>query len=338
MKHFNRLRTEGERPGMSRLALFATCAVALFSDVPDATAAAGQVQRLGRSHTFGDFDGDGLLDRAFGFPHVNEGRGSTVIVYGSGEIVELNRASQEILEPAYPDDYFGDSLSAGDIDHDGFDDLVVGVPGDDVTYLGTWLEDAGSIHVIYGSATGLTNIGDQVIDRISDGLNANPAAYDRLGESVAVADFNCDLHEDVAVGVPLDDAQSGRSNDGSIHVIYGTPGGLTSVDDFYHQGTANVSGAPESNDEFGASLAVGNFNGDVDGCMDLAVGVVGENNDGGYLVFFYGNAFYDFSFANQTGVSQDITSDPLEAFDAFGAQMWALNDNNDSYDDLMVAV
>ena len=96
--------------------------------------------------------------------------------------------------------------------------------------------------------------------------------------------------------MPLDDAQSGRSNDGSIHVIYGTPGGLTSVDDFYHQGTANVSGAPESNDEFGASLAVGNFNGDVDGCMDLAVGVVGENNDGGYLVFFYGNAFYDFSW------------------------------------------
>ena len=258
---------------------------------PQWSRAAGQVYRGDRSHTYGDFDGDGLVDRAFGYPRAHGNQGSTVIVYGNGEIQELNRDSPGILDvPGF--DYFGDSVSAGDIDGDGYDDLVVGVPRDDITVLGVGgsvnYVDAGSIHVIYGSAAGLTGTGDQIVDRVSDGLDATVAAHDRFGASVVVGDFNCDGREDVAVGVPLDDAHTGRINDGSIHIIYGTPSGLSSVDDFLHQGTPNVSGAPENNDEFGASLAVGDFDGD--SCVDLAVGVLGENTDGGYVVFFYGAA------------------------------------------------
>ncbi len=312
-----------------------------------ASASAGLVDQKVRSHTSGDFDADGLLDRAFGFPGAHGNRGSVVVVYGSGAIEELHRGTPGILGTDDPDDHFGDSVAAGDIDGDGFEDLVVGVPGDDVTIFGVGgpltVTDAGSIHVIYGDGDGLTTLGDQIIDRGSDGLDANAAAHDRFGENVAVGDFNCDVREDVAVGVPYDDAQSGRSNDGAVHVIYGTPSGLTSADDFFHQGTANVSGAPETNDEFGASLAVGNFDGDElwgNACMDLAVGVVGENNDGGYLVFFYGNYFSDFTFGNGTGLSQNTggATPSLESFDAFGAQLWTFNDNNDAYDDLMVGV
>ncbi len=317
-------------------------AVAALLTSHEASAAAGQVEQLGRPHTSGDFDNDGLVDRAFGYPGVHGTRGSVVVVYGDGGVEEINRATSGILDGHYTGDFFGDSLSAGDIDGDGYEDLVVGVPGDDVTVFAwngsTTHTDAGSIHVIYGSSNGLTDVGDQIVDRVSDGLDANVDVEDRFGETVAVADFNCDGYEDVAVGVPYDDAQSGRTDDGSIHVIYGTPSGLTSVDDFFHQGTPNVSGAPESNDEFGASLAVGNFDGDASGCMDLAVGVVGENTDGGYIVFFYGAFFGDFSFSNKTGLSQNRTDDSLEAWDAFGAQMWAFDDNGDAYDDLMVAV
>lgn len=312
-----------------------------------ARAAAGQVNKKGRSHTYGDFDGDGLVDRVFGFPGAYSGAGSTVVVYGTGEIEEVHRGVADYLDGHYAGDNFGDSVSAGDIDGDGYEDLVVGVPGDSVTvYSGggpTTYSGAGSIHVIYGSDDGLTGTGDQIVDRVSDGLAASVASYDRLGEAVAVGDFDCDGFADVAVGVPLDNAHPGRSNDGSIHVIYGTGSGLTSADDFFHQGTADVSGAPESNDEFGGSLAVGNFNGDWfwnRECMDLAVGVVGENTDGGYVVFFYGNFFDDFSFGNQEGLSQNLSNaqNHLEAYDVFGAQMWAFDDNGDDYDDLMVAV
>lgn len=319
----------------------ATAVVAIASAVAPLgnAGAAGQVAEYGRSQTYGDFDGDGALDRAFGYPRANDDRGTVVVVYGDGEVAEFNRGTPYIFDTAEVDDYFGDSLSAGDIDNDGYDDLVVGVPGDDVWY-GAARVDAGSIHVIYGSSTGLTGVGDQVIDRDSSGIDGSPVANDRFGEAVAVADFNCDGREDVAVGVPWDDAQSGRTNDGSINVIYGTSSGLSSVQDFYHQGSPSVSGSPETNDEFGSSLAVGNFNGTT--CDDLAVGVVGENTDGGYVVFFYGAIHWatNFSFANQTGLSQNTmyAEDGLESHDAFGAQMWAFDDNGDAYDDLMVAV
>jgi hypothetical protein len=259
-------------------------------------------------------------------------------------VEELHRGVPGIAGTDDPEDNFGDSVAAGDIDGDGYEDLVVGVPGDDVSIFGlggsVTVSNAGSIHVVYGSDDGLSVTGDQIIDRASDGLEADAAADDRFGENVAVGNFDCDPYEDVAVGVPYDDARSGRVNDGSIHVIWGTQGGLTTADDFYHQGTPNVSGAPETNDEFGASLQVGNFDGDPLACMDLAVGIVGEGSDRGYLVFFYGNSSSGFTFSNQTGLSQTVggTVDTSEAFDAFGAQMWTFNDNNDAYDDLMVGV
>ena len=151
-----------------------------------------------------------------------------------------------------------------------------------------------SIHVIYGTQAGLGQVGDQLIDRSSSGIEGNPVYNDRFGAAVAVGDFNCDNYEDVAIGVPWDDAESGRYNDGSINVIYGTSNGLTSVDDFFHQGTANVSGNSESADQFGSALAVGNFNGTT--CDDLAVGAAGENNDGGYVVFFYGAISWSTNF------------------------------------------
>ena len=321
----------------------AAIATLLVGTPNTASADAGQVNKQGRAHTYGDFDADGVVDRVFGFPMAHAEAGSVVVVYGDHDIEELHRGTPGILEGHEPGDHFGGSVSAGDIDGDGYDDLVIGVPGDDLTVFnldGTTFThaEAGSIHVIYGSSQGLTTTGDQVLDRVSDGLDASVGAYDRFGEAVAVADFNCDNLEDVAVGVPLDNAHPGRTNDGSIHVIYGTASGLTSADDFYHQGTPDVSGAPESNDEFGGSLAVGNFNGDA--CMDLAVGVVGENSDGGFVVFFYGNYFLDFFFGNREGLSQNRPNaqDQLEANDAFGAQMWAFDDNGDGYDDLMVAV
>ena len=318
------------------LATSTTLAVVVFLSA--AASASGQVGLLGPSHAAGDIDGDGITDHVFGYPSWNGGRGAIVVITGSGT------ASQFGEDYPASNDFFGDSVSVGDVDGDGFEDVVVGVPGLNVG----GLVDAGAIHVFYGTEGGLTTVGDQIVHRNSPGIGSASAEWNaRFGESVAVADFNCDGYDDVAIGAPLDDAHPGRIDDGSINVIYGSYGGLTTVDSAYHQGTADVSGAPETDDQFGGALAVGNFNGDQyfgRPCMDLAVGVPGENTDHGYVVFFYGHHLSmnwngDLVYQKATGLAQNTSGadGAFEAHDAFGALMWAYHDSG-AHDDLLVGV
>ena len=74
-------------------------------------------------------------------------------------------------------DLFGASLSAGDFDNDGFDDLAIGAPGEDV---GT-AADAGAVNVLYGSAAGLTAAGDQIWHQDSAGILDVAETGDLLG-------------------------------------------------------------------------------------------------------------------------------------------------------------
>src|SRR5262245_31492512 len=73
-------------------------------------------------------------------------------------------------------------------------------------------------------------------------------------------DFNGDGIDDVVVGVP------GEDGSGAVQVIYGTSAGLDDdqvlPDVILRRGIANMDGASEPGEQFGAALAVGDFNGD----------------------------------------------------------------------------
>jgi hypothetical protein len=62
--------------------------------------------------------------------------------------------------------------------------------------------DSGTVHIIYGSATGLSHTGPMIINESTPGILGGAQASDHFGAAVAAGDFNNDTFADLAVGVP----------------------------------------------------------------------------------------------------------------------------------------
>ncbi|MFN7942822.1 MAG: FG-GAP repeat protein [Thermoanaerobaculia bacterium] len=166
--------------------------------------------------------------------------------------------------------HFGAAVAAGDFDCDGYDDLAIGVPDDDDVALA----DVGFVVVLPGSPDGPTGTGFQIWEQ-SDLQAAEEAADDHFGEVLASGDFNGDGCADLAIGMPREDIGS-ETDAGGLQILYGGEGGLAVAGNtFFRQGSGGITAAPEAFDEFGAALAVGDF--DDDGQDDLAIGAPGED-------------------------------------------------------------
>ncbi len=85
-----------------------------------------------------------------------------------------------VLGGAEAGDVFGDSLACGDFDGDGFDDLAVGAPGEDIG----GIKDAGAVNVFYGSASRLTADGDQLWHQGLVQVSGKAEAGDAFGGSL----------------------------------------------------------------------------------------------------------------------------------------------------------
>ena len=134
------------------------------------------------------------------------------------------------FEPRCPAEGGSAGVARGDFNGDGVTDLAIGVPGEDRSLTtfdglgnGTTREvpDAGVVHIIFGSSTGLTSAGNQLFDQ-AIGKEDN----DRFGAALASGDFNGDPYSDLAVGVPGERDSSGRVV-GAVQIFYGSPEGLS---------------------------------------------------------------------------------------------------------------
>ena len=187
--------------------------------------------------------------------------------------------------------FMGRGLTAGDFDCNGFDDLAIGMPGEDLV----GGDDAGRLVVIYSTELGPVPSDSQVWGQNSPVIEDAAEAGDFFGDVLAAGDFDGDGCDDLAIGVPFEDIDA-DANAGAVNVIYGSENGLTGDnDDFWHQDLATIDATAEPGDFFGAALAVGDF--DADGIEDLAIGVPGEDIeadaavDGGAIHVLWGSIF-----------------------------------------------
>jgi hypothetical protein len=182
----------------------------------------------------------------------------------------------------------GRIAAAGDVNGDGYDDLVVGDPEDaEVTGVDGAL--GGRVLVYYGSAAGITpDTAPVQITQNTAGVPDTSEKGDDFGASVTVADLNGDGLDEIVVGTPREGIGGARRT-GRVTVIPGRASGALGTGAYsYSQYTAGVPGADESDDYFGTTVSTGDINGD--GKPELLVSGVGEDNMTGAVWVFPGSA------------------------------------------------
>jgi Ca2+-binding RTX toxin-like protein len=242
----------------------------------------------------GDVNGDGFDDLIIGAVHGDAGgnySGESYVVFGrSGsfpskfDLSSLNGNNGFRLDGAEENDYSGSCVrSAGDMNGDGFDDLIIGVG---VVREGA--TDSGESYVVFGKSSGFESaLSLSTLDG-SNGFRLNGIdAYDRCGFSVSGAgDVNGDGFDDLIIGAP--DATLMAYDRGvkifvtyrcgESYIVYGKPNGyvpvlnLSTLDGF---NGFRLDGA-ENSQRLGWSVSGG---GDVngDGFDDLIILAVGDN-------------------------------------------------------------
>ncbi|PSM44592.1 hypothetical protein C6Y14_00070 [Streptomyces dioscori] len=218
----------------------------------------------------GDVNGDGK-DDIVAWQYAGDGQYGNRLLLGGG--------STGFTSGWVPSDgtATGTGTGIGDVNNDGFDDVVVG---------NYWAGD--KVQIAFGSASGLSEERVQTFDQDLPGFPGVEEEGDGLGSTVSVADVNGDGFGDIALGISGEDIGD-ITDAGSVALVPGSASGVTGAGtQTFHQDTAGVPGVAESGDEFGVSSALLDVDGD--GHADLAAGSQAENSWNGAVWVLRGTA------------------------------------------------
>ena len=301
----------------------------------------------------GDMNGDGYHDILIGASMADPGgdssAGETYLVFGSGEsfpatadLETLNGTDGFRMKGIDQNDYSGRSVStAGDVNGDGYDDILIGADGGDP---GGSVE-SGESYVVFGSSTGFPASIDLATLDGSTGFRLDGVAEnDTSGYSVSTAgDVNGDGYADILVGALFVD--SGGSYAGSSYVVFGSGGSFApsiSLSSLDGSNGFRIDGI-DSGDYSGVSVSdAGDINGD--GFDDILVGAYSADPDGqseageSYVVFGSGSTFSAAVDLATLDGTNGFRLDGVDALDYSGEAVSMAGDiNADGYDDIVIA-
>ena len=294
-----------------------------------------------------DFDGDHYTDLAVGIFEMDVASasqaGSVYVMYGSPGGLDATRrqvwsqATPGIAGRAEGYDNFGAALTAGDFDNSGQADLAIGVHQESVD----GQQEAGAVHVLYGTDRGLTATGSQMWTEASPGVPGR-LGPGRFGTAMTVGRFDGGRYDDLVIGVP-GQTISGHRAAGAVLILSGSPIGLTSRGaQRWSQDSAGILEDAETDDTFGAdALVAGRFAG---GSYDaLAIGVaeesVGAMRHAGAVQVIFGSAHGLTATGNQlwTEATPGIAGKPT-ASEVLGASLAAADFGRGRAEDLAIGV
>jgi FG-GAP repeat len=219
-------------------------------------------------------------------------------------------------------------LATGDFNGDGRDDMAAGVPLEDLG----GMQDAGIVHVVYGSAEGLDMEDNEVWHQNKRNIKGTASENVLFGATVAAGDFNRDGFDDLAVGA------TGYKN-GAVHVIFGSDNGLRATNNqLWHQNRRKIADKRESGDGFGEGLVTGNFGRSQHD--DLAITVANENlgapSAGAVHVIYGSTSGLRAKGDHLVGQATPGVGNNPESSDRFGFSLAAGNFGESNHDDLAV--
>ncbi len=295
----------------------------------------------------GDVNGDGFDDLIIGAPNANSLKGESYVVFGKSggfgsavDLTTLDGTTGFRLDGINDNDRAGHSVSsAGDVNGDGFDDLIIGA------FFAN--SGKGESYVVFGKSGGFASSLDlSTLDGVTgfrlDGIDG----YDRSGASVSNAgDVNGDGFDDLIIGAPDADSRKGES-----YVVFGKSGGFAPAIDlstldgttgFRLDGFIEDEHAPGSPYSGTSVSGAGDVNGD--GFEDLIIGAPHGTSSGlpglagaSYVVFGKSGGFssvIDLSMLDGTTgfrLNGDFS-------DLFGGSVSGAGDvNGDGFDDLII--